>query len=148
MIEGWYYLHVNGEMIYKRDYDGTVADIRDSDFARAVWPMDPSDRAGAWRICIEGLAAGANPDRIKELAAKWGCNDEDAMFYAKHIGVILEKDEADWRANRKDFINIQESNVGFGKTALEAFADLAKDLGYRPSKMWGAEFSQLVAGKA
>lgn len=40
-IEGWYYLHSNGALIYKPDHDGTVADIRDSNFARGLWPMDP-----------------------------------------------------------------------------------------------------------
>ncbi len=59
-MDGWYYLHTNGELIYKRDLDGTAADIRESTFARALWPMEPSDREGAWRILIEGLAAGAN----------------------------------------------------------------------------------------
>lgn len=147
MIEGWYYLHTNNELIYKRDLDGAAADIRESTFAVALWPMDPSDRAGAWRICIEALAAGAREARVKELAAKWGCDDADALIYAKHVGAILEKDGSDWCAKRKDFVNLMESKVGFGKTCLEALAALAKDLGYSPSKMWGATFADLLKEK-
>jgi hypothetical protein len=49
-LQGWYYLHTNGSLIYKRELGGTAADIRESDFARAMWPLDPADRAGAWRI--------------------------------------------------------------------------------------------------
>ena len=26
-LEGWYYMHKNGEMIYKRELGGTAADI-------------------------------------------------------------------------------------------------------------------------
>ena len=46
-IEGWYYLHENGDMIYKRELGGTDADIRESSFAKMLWPFDPDDRAGA-----------------------------------------------------------------------------------------------------
>lgn len=48
-IIGWYYLHQNSDLIYKHEFGGTAADIRESDFARGLWPMDPEDRAGAWR---------------------------------------------------------------------------------------------------
>jgi hypothetical protein len=145
MIEGWYYLHTNNELIYKRDLDGAAADIRESDFAVGLWPMDPSDRAGAWRICVESLAAGARPERVKELASKWGCDDADALTYAKHVGVTLDNGGSPtWCAMRKDFVNLRESKAGFGPTCLEALADLAKALGYRPSKMWGATFEDLL----
>jgi hypothetical protein len=141
---GWYYLHANGDLIYKRDLDGTAADIRESDFARALWPMEPTDRAGAWRIVVEGAAAGAKPERVKELADKWGCDDEDAAFYAEHIGVELSKDGNQWVATCSNFKNLQESPAGFGDTARQALSALALELGYRPSKMWGATFADLV----
>ena len=70
-LEGWYYLHTNGSLIYKRELGETAADIRESDFARAMWPMDPTDRAGAWNVLVEALALGADAARVKELAAKW-----------------------------------------------------------------------------
>jgi hypothetical protein len=63
-IEGWYYLHTNGELIYKRELGETAADIRESPFAKGLWPLDVSDRENAWRICVEGLAAGANRARV------------------------------------------------------------------------------------
>lgn len=143
-IVGWYYLHVNGELIYKAEASDPVADIRDSDLARGLWPMDPSDRAGAWRIVVEGLAAGAKPERVAELAAKWSCDDEDAQFYAEHIGIHLTKDGDHWCATRADFRDLQQSAAGFGTTCLEAMAELAKALDYRPSKMWGATFADLA----
>lgn len=144
-IQGWYYLHTNGDLIYKPGSDAAV-DIRDSSFAVAMWPIDPSDRAGAWRVLVEALAAGANRSRIDELADKWGCTDDDARNYADHLGMVLQPDGNALMAARSDFINLQESPAGFGETALEAFAELAKELGYRPSKMWGPEFPVLVAG--
>lgn len=143
-MEGWYYLHENGDLIYKPEHGGTAADIRDSDFARGLWPMDPTDRAGGWRIVVEGLAAGANPERVKSLANKWGCTDEDGLIYAEHIGAHLQRDGNQWMAARKDFVNVQESPVGFGSSVYEAMAELAKSLRYRPSKMWGATFHDLL----
>ena len=143
-IEGWYYLHENGDMIYKRELGGTDADIRESSFAKMLWPFDPNDRAGAWRIVVEGLACGATKERITELAEKWGCNDEDAKKYAEYLGAILQMDAISWCATRGDFINLQESSAGFGDTALEALADLCGNLEFRPSKMWGTTFADLI----
>lgn len=147
-MDGWYYLHTNGDLIYKRDLESTAADIRESDFARALWPLDTTDRAGAWRICVEALAAGANPSRVKELAVKWECDDTDADQYATFIGARVYRDGNQWCATTGNFINLQESPAGFGITKLEAFAELAKALGYRPSKMWGASFADLVQAES
>lgn len=135
-IEGWYYLHTNGSMIYKRELGETVADLRESDFVRGIWPLNPTDRAGAWTICIEGLAAGADPMRIKELAEKWQCDDDDAGEYARRIGCLLARDGDQFMATRGDFGCLADSPAGFGITKLEAMAELAKALGYKPSKMW------------
>lgn len=141
---GWYYLHTNGSLIYKPDPDA-CGDIRESDFAVGLWPLDPADRAGAWRIVVEAGAAGADPVRVAELADKWDCDDKDAEHYAKHIGARLYMDGDAWCATRQDFINLQESPAGFGSKAREALTALAKELDYKPSKMWGAKFSDLMA---
>lgn len=67
-LVGWYYLHTNGDLIFKCELGETAADIRESDFARCMWPMRPDDRAGAWDIAVEGLALGARKERVAELA--------------------------------------------------------------------------------
>lgn len=143
-IEGWYYLHENGSLIYKRELGGTAADIRESDMARGLWPFDPGDREGAWRICVEGLAGGATPERIKELATLWKCDDEDADSYAGRVGCNLYMDGNAWCATDMHFMDLQSSPAGFGGTKLEAMAALAKDMGFKPSKMWGATFADLL----
>ncbi len=147
MIQGWYYLHINGDLIYKRDLPGTDADIRESDFARALWPVDPTDRECAWAILVEALAAGAAEPRVLDLARRWGATDRDAEIYAERVGARLFKDGDQWCATRSDFVNLHESPAGFGTTALHALAALAKALGYHPQKMWGASFKDLL-GKA
>lgn len=143
-IIGWYYLHENGALIYKRELGDTAADIRESTFAKGLWPLDPEDRAGAWRIVVEGLAAGANKERVMELATLWHCNDADADNYANHLGITLGLDGNVWHATPPWFENVQKSSNGFGETKLEALAELCKDLGYQPSKMWGATFADLL----
>ena len=143
-LTGWYYLHENGSMIYKRDLPGTAADIRESPFAKGLWSLDVESRADAWKICVEGLAAGARPERIKELANKWQCDDEDAESYAGYLGIIIGQDGNQKTAHKADFIDLQNSPCGFGDTYLDAMTDLAKQLGYKPSKMWGTSFADLV----
>lgn len=144
MIEGWYYLHTNGDLIYKRDLDGTVADLRESDFVRHFWPLDTTDREGAWNICVEAAALGAKPERVAELEAKWGINDEDAQHYAKRVGCKLVRDGNAWCATRTDFVNLQESPSGFGDKCREAMTELCKELGFKASKMWGHSFKSLL----
>lgn len=146
-IKGWYYLHVNGDLIYKKDHPGVVADIRESDLARALWPMHPQDRMGAWLILIEASAFGSNPERIAELAGKWGCNDSDADEFAFRAGITLSMDGNAWCATPINFTNLQEDPAGFGSTKLEAMVELAKDMGLQPSKMWGPSFVDLLSGR-
>ncbi len=57
-------------------------------------------------------------------------------------------DGSDWCATKNDFTNLQESPAGFGKTAREALTALCKELGYRPSKMWGPTFERLLSVNA
>lgn len=144
-IDGYYYLHTNGSLIWKRYLDGSqVADFRESDFVRHFWPLDLKDRENAWSLLIEALAIGAKPERVAELAALWKCNDADAENYASAIGLDLCMDGNAWCATRPNNINLQECPHGFGPTALEAMADLAKQIGFRAQKMWGATFKSLV----
>lgn len=145
MIVGHYYLHTNGRLIYQRDLDGGgVADLRDSDFVRAFWPVDPDDRASAWRLLVEARALGVT-DGVDRLAEKWGCNNSDAPMYAARVGCVVKLDGSAWCAHRKDFANLTESPVGYGPTPLDAMAKLASALGYRAQKLWGASFESLLA---
>lgn len=143
-IVGWYYLHENNELIYKASPDAII-DIRDSDFSRCAWPIDPSDRKGAWELLVESLALGAKPDRVAQLAATWHCTDEDADKYAEVIGVVIKQDGNTWCVHREDFVDIQSSPAGFGNNKLEAMADLAKQLGICGGHMWRSTFSDLVS---
>ena len=144
MITGFYYLHVDGSLIFKHNLPGTAADIRESDFAVMLWPLEVEDRENAWQILIEALACGAKPERIQDLAAKWHCDDSDAQTYADRAGVLLSMDGDQWCATQMGFVNLMESPAGFGDTALEAMAELCKELGYRPQKTWGASFADFL----
>ncbi len=117
-MEGWYYLHKNGDLIYQREVGETAADIRESDFAVALWPCNPSNRAQAWTVLVEGLAAGASLSQIRELAEKWKCDDADALEYAKRIKAKVALNGDGWCATCEDFENLQESPAGFGSSAL------------------------------
>lgn len=143
MIQGWYYLHENKDLIYKGSPDA-IEDIRDSDLCHSAWPWD-GERPTAWRILVEAKSLGVRPDRIKELADKWKCTNDDAEQYAKYVGIELGMDGNQCFARRADFINLQESHCGFGDTNLDAMADLCKQLGFTGGKMWNSTFSDLTA---
>ncbi|MDP3766687.1 MAG: hypothetical protein Q8S13_01610 [Dehalococcoidia bacterium] len=119
---GWYYLHENGDLIFKR----TEPEQDAGGFVRKVWPVRPQDRGSAWIVLIEGLALGAKKERVAELAAKWGCDDADAPVFAERAGLRVTRDGNQWMAAFADFVNIQESQCAFGATALEAMAELAR----------------------
>jgi len=128
MNDGYYYLHTNGDVIYKK-----FEPEADSPFVVKVWPVNVEDRAQAWLIAIEALALGARKQRIDELARKWGLTDEDALLFVKHARLSngtpafeLTRDGNKWCATYHNFIDLQTSHAGFGDTALEAFAELAK----------------------
>ncbi|ARD61594.1 hypothetical protein Y71_17290 [Kosakonia radicincitans DSM 16656] len=140
---GWYYLHENGDLIYKPSPDAIV-DIRDSDFAVCSWPLDASSRKTAWEFLVEALALGANKQRVSELAEKWHCDDADAEKFAEVIGITIKKDGNAWCAHKADFIDLESSPAGFGDNKLEAMASLAKQLGIHGGHMWRSTFSDLV----
>jgi len=144
MERGYYYLHENGQLIFKRDLGDTAADLEESDLVKAFWPINTGDRQSAWDLLVELLASGVNRERIHELSQKWGCNDNDAPTYAERVGAKLFKDGDFWCATRKDFIDLQQSPAGFGDTALEALGKLCKALGFKPHKIWGNRFTDLL----
>lgn len=130
-ITGWYYLHTNGSLIFKRH---PFMPDAGSPFVQRVWPV-AFDRMCAWVILVEALSLGANLERVMELAKKWHCTDEDAAVYVSelnkraclvHDHIKLYKDGDQWCAIYGDFANLQESPAGFGETALEALAALPK----------------------
>lgn len=142
MIQGWYYMHINKEFIYK-DYPDAINDIRDSDFCHSAWAWD-GFRQTAWAILVEAMALGVNRERLQELACKWKCDDIDAKNYADFIKIKIGIDGDSFYATRADFINIQESPIGFGDSYLMAMSQLAIRLGYKGGKMWNATFEDLV----
>lgn len=133
---GYYYLHTNGDLIFKNAIVGSEADFTESDFVKAYWFIDPAYREDAWTVLVEALAFGAEKERIMTLAKKWKCDDTDAQKFAEHINIVIDKDGDEWCAHFKNFANIQESLVGFGETALEAIAELAQKSPINRSGPW------------
>ena len=74
---GWYYLHTNGALIYKR----FEPEVEQGGFVRKVWQIDTRDRLTAWRLLSEATDMGADMSRIRELCEKWGCTFNDMGEY-------------------------------------------------------------------
>lgn len=150
MIDGYYYLHTNGDLIFKPGTDCAV-DIRDSNFARCMWPIDLHDRMTAWGVIVEGFALGANLPRVIELANKWGCTDADADVYAGRIGVVFAWTGEHWLATPRKLSTretLKGFPVGHGGSKVEAMANLAKEMGLQAGKMWRATFPDLLEAAA
>jgi hypothetical protein len=147
MNDGFYYLHTNGSLIRKQGLPGTEEDLRGSTFVRAYWPVNTDDRATAWRIAVEALAAGADPARVAELSAMWGLTDQDGAIYAERIGVAVERRSSDGACaifipEGKNIEGVPPSD-NFRPTVLAALSVFAQQLGYYP----GANLEHLVASR-
>lgn len=118
-ITGYYYLHQDGSVIYKRLLPGLVEDFENSDLVRCYWPCDVSDRRGAWRILIEASAKGADKARIADLAKQWQCSDTDALRYAQKEGIDLVSVNGEYRA-------VLDGLCGRSYSALGALVSLYK----------------------
>ena len=121
MADTFYYLHENGDLIHKR-----FEPEADSPFVRRVWRLNLCDRADAWLMLIEATALGANKERVNELAVRWGCDESDALEFAKRRGLALTVDGDQLCATGPGFVDLATSPAGFGACPIEAFADLAK----------------------
>ena len=78
-MNGYYYLHTNGSLIFKPDsFDPKDFD---SSFVKEWWRIDTQDRKTAWNVIIEGLALGAKLDDVKRLVKKWNCTKKDLPHY-------------------------------------------------------------------
>ena len=78
-MNGYYYLHTNGDLIFKTYYPD------DSDFVKKVWSFDTSERTDAWTIILEALALVGNKNRVSELILKWDCNLSDLVEYISRV---------------------------------------------------------------
>ncbi|KKL84627.1 hypothetical protein LCGC14_1962840 [marine sediment metagenome] len=127
-LDGYYYLHENGDLIYKRYLDAEqVIDFENSPFVKKYWLMDTNNRANAWFIAIEAAAFGARKSRIADLVEKWKLTDEDAQTFVKVTDLKLTKEGDQWMATFDDFVNLQESQAGFGSTCFDALVELSKE---------------------
>ena len=133
---GYMYLHTNGDLIYKPHAEAT--DLRESDFVRAFWRIDPRERLTAWD-CVVGATLLVGPDnkRVQELIATWGLTDKDAAHHEAACGVTVSMDGNMWCATGPGFTNLQESPAGFGESHLLAIVDLCRKGDYAPRKLWG-----------
>lgn len=116
-IAGYYYLHENGAVLFKRAAPGVISDFENSDLVRCWWPCEPANRRGAWRILIEATARGADHERVFQLAQRWHCNDTDAAIYAMREGIDLMQDAGEFTATL-------DGQQGRGPNALIALAAL------------------------
>jgi len=80
--DGWYYLHENGDLIWKR-----FEPEADSTFVKKVWRVDTTDRFSAWKIVLEAFALGGRVDRLLELSEKWKLTFEDSVELLKRTPI-------------------------------------------------------------
>lgn len=96
--DGYYYLHTNGEVIYKPFIDlQQMDDFEQSPFVKRYWIADHKDRTNAWIIAVEAAAYGAAEGAIERLKKGWGLTDEDGEKFLQHVRVLHGKlDSGEW----------------------------------------------------
>lgn len=141
----YYYLHTNGSLINKKDFPGIVQDLLESDFVVKFWEMNGEKRKTAWDFLVEAHACGVTLKTLLPLAERWGCDDIDSVIYAQVVGCGLTWCAGEWHCQSKTArYDFGRRQVGIGKLALEAMADLCKKLGYLCSKTNGHTFMNLL----
>ncbi len=131
---GYYYLHSESkDLIYKpSSVVDSDAQYFDSPFVQKVWKFDSEDRFDAWQLCIEASVLGAKKQRVAELVKKWGLTDDDGQHFLAKAKMSSKKDGDQWCVAHLDdtdihgYVDLQEAQVGFGATILDALIDYAK----------------------
>ena len=75
----WYYLNFKGQLIHKRTEPSA-----NNPLVKHRWVCESDDRSTAWKIVLEGLALGADSDRVKGLARKWNMDYQDVLHFMKY----------------------------------------------------------------
>lgn len=148
MIGGYYYMHENKNLIFKRYSPGITKDFESSNFVLKYWSIDTKKRETAWTFLIEAYCLGASRDDIRTLSSKWSINNEDAKSYADFIGIDLIMDNLGQYTSFKRPINKMDfKRPAYGSTALESMAELCLLLGYlNDRRKEGGAFLGLVVG--
>ncbi|SPA17212.1 hypothetical protein [Cupriavidus taiwanensis] len=143
-VDGFFYLHREGDLLFKRNLPHVEDDLRRAEFVLAFWPVDWHNRETQWRMLIEAMAGGAQHERVMELARHWLLTNDDAQEYARRISVELDYYEPGglWRACCLRL----PAACGTGQDALHALASLAQVLGLRIGKHRYPTFSELATG--
>lgn len=81
--DGYYYLHTNGNLIFKPAIVVDDPEYFDSPFVKKVWRVDVKDRLCSWKIVLEGLSMGCSIPRARELAGKWKLTFKDSIELLK-----------------------------------------------------------------
>lgn len=150
-MNGWYYLHAGGDVIWKGAAYTSEDDLRSSDFVVAYWPFREGDREWLWMTLVEATALGADAQAVARFAEKNGANDTDAHEFCKRIDVTVAREGSGWfvvptlSARRAVAASLADEPlppavVGRGPTVLAALADLAKASGWAPAAKSGGTF--------
>jgi len=82
-MDGYYYLHTEGNLIFKPAIIADDPHYFDSPFVKKVWCLDKTDRLCAWKIVLEALSMGCSISRARELAGKWKLTFDDSIELLK-----------------------------------------------------------------
>lgn len=138
---GWYYLHVNGELIYKpysSVYDPRI-DFEESSFVLCYWLINLSDREDAYNLLVRAKMLGAKKDRIEELVSKWNIDDDDTKVYCEKYGIKWARSGEQFIASAGPPIGDDGPVRGVGITLFKAVCDFyakAVNLPEEDFKIW------------
>lgn len=134
---GYYYLHTNGELIYKpygREYN-PIQDFEESPFVVAYWLINTNNRADAYNMLIRANMLEANHERIDELLTKWNMTNEDTKNYCKAFGIRWgQKGELFTASAEKPETKEESAIVGEASTLFYALCDFYEQMVRLPEK--------------
>lgn len=128
-ILGYYYLHVNGNLIWKRYIDDKQEEeIYNSDLVKKFWTIRENERESLWAVAIEAYCWGneVTAPQVEEFSIKHNLSNLDGEFFAERAGMyVAQSSDSVYTVGFIGDIGATPQ-IGTGKNALKAFIDLAR----------------------
>lgn len=104
-------------------FDVDITALEPLPWIKRFWIVDIDNREDLQRFLIAASIEGAQSSQVLGLILKWKITDDDAILYCKEHNLEWNIDGDQFVVHAQSFINLHDSNAGFGSSLFEAVCD-------------------------